>query len=134
LTTTYLAKGEADYNPKLLNKGVEIIPLSSPYTIRANDKANFRVYQNGKPVANARVVVAYDNEQYVKRRAANLYDVENKRENNIYADSDGVFAFIPKKAGLVLLFVTIHKKIDDSLWESHNASLTLEVNLPLAKQ
>lgn len=127
---TYLAKGEAEYSPRLLKKGVEIIPISSPHTISAKGKATFRVYQNGKPVANARVVVAYDNDHYVKRRAANLYDVENKRESNIYANSDGIFTFTPKKTGLVLLFVTIHKKIDDSLWESHNASLTLEVNLP----
>ncbi|MFO7586058.1 MAG: DUF4198 domain-containing protein [Anaerolineales bacterium] len=126
---TYLAKGQPNYKPQLLNNGVEIIPLSSPHTIKANDKPSFRVYQDGEPVANARVVVAYDNEHYVKENLVDLYDIENERENNLYTDNDGTFTFIPEKAGLVLLFVNIHKKTDDSLWESYNTSLTLEVNL-----
>jgi uncharacterized GH25 family protein len=125
---TYLLKGQSNYTPRLLNEGAEIIPLSSPNNIKTNDKVQFRVYQNGKPVANARVVVAYDNEYYAKKRLQDLYDVENTRESNLYANKDGVFTFNPKKAGLVLLFVTIHNKIDDSLWESYNTSLSLEVN------
>lgn len=127
---TYLAKGVPNYKPYLLNEGVEIIPLTSPHAIKVGNGTTFRVYQNGSPVANARVVVVYDNEHYIRQRSEDLYDVENARESNIYADSDGIFNFKPTKAGLVLLFVTIHKKVDDSLWESYNTSLSLEVNLP----
>jgi uncharacterized GH25 family protein len=128
---TYLLKGQSTYTPRLLNQGVEIIPMSSPNGIKTNDKVQFRVYKNGKPVPNARIVLAYDNEYYERKRSEDLYDVENTRAGNLYADKDGVVTFIPKKAGLVLLFVTIHDKMNDGLWESYNSSLTLEVNLPL---
>lgn len=127
---TYVCKGEPNYKPKSLNKSVEIIPLSSPNTIKVNEPIKFRVLQEGKAVDNARVVVAYNNEHYTKKKVADLYDVENERENNIYADNDGVFTFIPKKSGLILLFVTIHKRINNIQWESYNNSLTLEVRLP----
>ncbi|WP_163717293.1 DUF4198 domain-containing protein [Mangrovibacterium lignilyticum] len=127
---TYLAKGQPDYKPQLMEKGIEIIPLSSPNAIQVKDESSFRVYQDGKPVANARVVVVYDNEHYDKHRIGDLYDVENTRESTLNANADGVFTFSPKKAGLVLLFVTVHTKIDDTLWESYNSSLSLEVNLP----
>lgn len=130
---TYLTKGDADYKPQTLNEGVEIIPLSQPNAIKAHDNVSFRVYENGEPVANARVVVAYDNEYYQKKRLQDLYDVENERAGSIHADEDGVFTFSPKQTGLVLLFVTVHHKVDDSLWESYNASLTLEVNHPDAE-
>ncbi len=126
---TYVSKGNPNYIPKPLNKGVEIIPLSSPNNINPNKPTKFKVYQNGNPVPNARIVVAYDNEKYTKERIADLYDVEDIRENNIYADANGEFTFTPEKAGLVLLFVTIHKKLDDIQWESYNNSLTLEVRL-----
>lgn len=125
---TYLCKGLPNYKPQLLNKDLEIIPLSSPNAIKQNNEISFRVYQNGKPVANARVVVAYDGELYGPTRTADLYDVENTRANNLHANNDGIFTFRPEKKGLVLLFVTIHHKVDDSLWESYNSSLTLEVN------
>ncbi len=124
---TYVCKGAPNYRPKPLNKGVEIIPFSSPNTMKPNESYQFQVYQDGEKVANARIVVAYDDEQYIREREADLYDVENVRENNIYADEDGVFTFTPQKAGLVLLFVTIHKQITDTHWESYNNSLTLEV-------
>lgn len=127
---TYIAKGEPNYKPQRLNKSVEIIPLSSPNRIFLNNNISFTVFQDGKPVPNARVVVVYDNEHYEKHRVEDLYDVENVRNSNIYADKEGTFTFTPKKAGMVLLFVTIHKKISPELWESYNTSLTLEVNLP----
>lgn len=127
---TYVCKGQPNYKPKPLNKSVEIIPLSSPNTIKVDESIKFKVYQDGKAVANARVVVAYDNDHYNKKKLIDLYDVENERENNIYADNDALFTFIPEKSGLVLLFVTIHKRIDDTQWESYNNSLTLEVRLP----
>ena len=127
---TYITKGKSDYKPNLLKKNIEIVPISPPNSIVVKEKATFVVYDNGSPVSNARVVVIYDNEHYLKKNSIDLYDIENERENNIYTNNDGLFSFIPKKTGLVLLFVNIHKKIDDSLWESYNTSLTLEVNLP----
>ena len=126
---TYVCKGLANYTPKPLNKGVEIIPLSSPNAMKVNEPYRFKVLQDGKEVANARIVVEYDNDYYTKERAADLYDVENVRENNIHAGQDGVFSFVPEKTGLVLLFVTIHKQISDTHWESYNNSLTLEVRM-----
>lgn len=127
---TYICKGEPTYQPQTLNKSVEIIPLTAPNSIQPNDSVLFKVYQDGIPVPNARVVVAYDNEQYVWLRHGDLYDVENERQSNVYANDAGVFTFVPQKAGLVLLFVTIHKQITDTHWESFNNTLTLEVRLP----
>lgn len=127
---TYVTKGKSDYKPSLLKSGIEIIPLTPPNSIVVNQKATFRVYDNGKSVSKARIVVGYSDERYEKKIDDHYYDVENERKSNIYADDEGVFTFVPKKAGLVLLFVTIHKKIDDSLTESYNTSLTLEINLP----
>jgi len=127
---TYVTKGQNDYQPNILNSGIEIVPITPPNSILVNDKATFKVYDNGKPASNARIVIAYDNEHYNVKNVIEYYDVENERESNIYANKDGKFTFIPEKAGLVLLFVNIHKKIDDSLTESYNTSLVLEVNLP----
>ncbi len=127
---TYLAKGDAQYTPQPLNTGIEIIPLSSPNAMHKGEATAFKVYENGKPVENARIVVVYDSEQYTKTRIGDLYDVENTRQNNLTTQADGSFSFTPNKAGLVLLFVTIHHKIDDNLWESYNTSLSLEVHLP----
>lgn len=126
---TYVCRGSANYSPKPLNKAVEILPLSSPNAMKVNQPYQFEVLQDGKAVANARIVVAYDNEQHLNENLPDLYDVENARPNNIYADRDGVFTFTPVKPGLVLLFVTIHKQITDTHWESYNNSLTLEVRL-----
>ncbi len=125
---TYVLKGNPDYTPRPLNTGVEIIPLSSPHSLSLGGTLSFCVLNDGAPIENARIVVAYDDEHYLKRRHGNLYDVENERENNIYSNSDGIFTFSPRQAGLVLLFVTVHKKLNDSLWESYNSSLTLEVH------
>lgn len=126
---TYVCKGLLNYKPKPLNKSVEIVPLSSPNKIKVNEPIKFKVYQDGVSVANARVVVAYDDDHYKKKELIDLYDVENERENNIVANMDGVFTFVPEQTGLVLLFVTIHKKISATEWESYNNSLTLEVRL-----
>lgn len=127
---TYVCKGEPNYLPKPLNKSVEIIPLTSPNEIKVNQSVRFRVYQDGEKVSQARVVVAYDNDHYFKKKISDLYDVENVRENSIHANDDGEFTFVPEKPGMVLLFVTIHKKIDDTQWESYNNSLSLEVRMP----
>jgi hypothetical protein len=124
---TYVCKGESDYKPTPMKSGVEIIPLSSPNALNVDEPINFRVLRDGQAVAHARIVVAYDDEHYTMEKAVDLYDVENERRNNIFADNDGVFTFIPTQPGLVLLFVTIHKKINNNQWESHNNSLTLEI-------
>lgn len=127
---TYVCKGQPNYKPNPLNKSVEIIPLSSPNRIKVNESIKFKVLHDGKTVDHARIVVAYDDDHYIKKNLVDLYDVENKRENNIYAGNDGVFTFTPEKPGLVLLFVNIHKKVSETHWESYNNSLTLEVRLP----
>lgn len=124
----YVFKGNPNYTAKPLNTGVEIIPLTSPNELSLGKELSFSVLNDGKPVENARVVVAYDDEHYLFHRHGDLYDVENVRESNIHTDSEGKFTFKPKQAGLVLLFVSIHKKINDTLYESYNTSLTLEVN------
>lgn len=130
---TYLFKGVPNYRQTPLNEGIEIIPLSSPNELNIGDSLAFQVLDHGKPATNARVVVIYDNEHYQTHREGDFYDVENIRESNIYTNSDGRFTFTPHQAGLVLLFVTIHKKIDQTLWQSWNTSLTLEVILPGGK-
>ena len=127
---TYLTLGKSNYKPCFMNRGVEIIPLHSPNDIVLHTPTKFCIYFNGKPAPNARVVVAYDNDHYVTVPSTDLYDIENARSNNIYANDRGEFYFNPQKAGLVLLFVTIHKKINNTLWESYNNSLTLEIQLP----
>lgn len=128
---TYLSKGTPAYMAGILGSGVEIIPLTSPNQLYLNGSLTLRVYQDGKPVPDARIVVVYDNEHFEKHRIEDLYDVENVRKSNIIADKEGKFTFTPRKAGMVLLFVNIHRKINDSLWESYNNSLSLEVNLPV---
>lgn len=128
---TYISLGSPAYHTAcLVGKGMEIIPQSSPNQLYPGKTTLFRVYFDGQPVSQARIVVVYDNEHFDKRRIEDLYDVENVRKSNIVADKEGVFSFTPRKAGMVLLFVTLHKKIDNSLWESYNNSLSLEVNLP----
>lgn len=128
---TYIAMGSPAYKTSnVIGKGMEIIPQTSPNQLYPGTATQFRVYFNGQPVPQARVVVVYDNEHFDKHRIEDLYDVENVRKSNIVADKEGIFSFTPRKAGIVLLFVTLHKKIDNSLWESYNSSLSLQVNLP----
>lgn len=127
---TYIYKGTPKYEVKAFNKGVEIIPLTSPNSLMLGGQLSFRVTENGTPVPHARIVVVADDEHFIKQRTGDLYDVDNIRESNIVADAHGEFTFHPKQTGLHFLFVTIHHKIDKTLWESHNASVTIEVNLP----
>lgn len=127
---TYIQKGAANYHPQVIGKGVEIIPQSSPCPLHPNETLAFKVYNDGQTVPNARVVVVYDNEHYLYHRTGDLYDVENIRKNNIHANAAGEFSFTPAKTGLVVLFVTIHKKLNPDLWESYNSTVTMEVSLP----
>ena len=126
----YLAKGQPRYTPRPLGQGVEIIPLASPHTLHAGGQLPLQVLKNGQPVPGARIVVAEDNEHYRQHRVEDLYDVENVRTSNLRADTQGKFSFRPRQAGLTLLFVTVHDKLPDGTWESHNAALTLETTLP----
>lgn len=127
---TYIFKGQQKYKPVPLNKGLEIIPLTSPNGVTLGGELRLQVLENGKPVPNARIIVVTDNEHFSKRRVEDLYDVENVRASNIHANAQGEFVFHPQKAGLNFLFVTVHHQLNEQLWESQNASLTLEVNLP----
>jgi uncharacterized GH25 family protein len=127
---TYIFKGQQKYVARPFNKGLEIIPLSSPNALQPGTEGSFRVLENGKPVPNARIIVVTDNEHFIKHRVEDLYDLDNVRESNIHANQQGEFSFKPKKAGLNYLFVTVHHQLNENLWESQNASLTLEVNLP----
>ena len=127
---TYIFKGQQKYKPVPLNKGLEIIPLISPNGVILGGELRLQVLEEGKPVPNARIIVVTDNEHFSKRRIEDLYDVENVRASNIHANAQGEFVFHPQKAGLNFLFVTVHHQLNEQLWESQNASLTLEVNLP----
>lgn len=131
---TYIFKGQQKYAPKPFNKGLEIIPLASPNGLLLGSALAFQVLENGKPVPNARIIVVTDNEHFTKRRIEDLYDIDNVRASNIHANAQGEFSFHPQKAGLNFLFVTVHHQLNDTLWESQNASLTLEVNLPPESQ
>jgi uncharacterized GH25 family protein len=127
---TYIFKGQQKYKPVPLNKGLEIIPLTSPNGVILGEELRLQVLEEGKPLPNARIIVVTDNEHFSKRRIEDLYDVENVRASNIHANAQGEFVFHPQKAGLNFLFVTVHHQLNEQLWESQNASLTLEVNLP----
>ncbi|MGP1716506.1 MAG: DUF4198 domain-containing protein [Methylophilus sp.] len=127
---TYIFKGQQKYVAKPFNKGLEIVPVTSPNDLVLGGEGAFRVLENGKPVPNARIIVVTDNEHFIKHRVEDLYDLDNVRESNIHANQQGEFTFNPKKAGLNFLFVTVHHQLNENLWESQNASLTLEVNLP----
>ena len=126
----YVVKEHTRYTPRPLNEGVEIVPLTSPNELSLGGKLKLRVLNNGVPVKNARVVVAYDDDHYLEHRHGDLYDVENVCESNIQCDANGEFTFTPKKAGLVLLFVTIHHPLSETEYDSYNTSLTLEVHPP----
>lgn len=127
---TYIYKGKQKYEAKSFNQGLEIIPLASPNSLVLGHQLAFRVMENGKAVPNARVIVVAENEHFTKHRTGDLYDIDNIRESSILANTKGEFTFQPKQAGLHFLFVTVHHKTNEALWESHNASITLEVNLP----
>lgn len=127
---TYIFKGQQKYTPVPLNKGLEMIPMTSPNGLMLGGELSLQVLENGKPVPNARIIVVTDNEHFTKHRIEDLYDVENVRASNIHANAQGEFTFRPQKAGLNFLFVTVHHQLNEHLWESQNASLTLEVNLP----
>jgi uncharacterized GH25 family protein len=127
---TYIFKGQQKYQAKPFNKGLEIIPLTSPNGLVPGSEGSFRILEDGKPVSNARIIVVTDNEHFIKHRIEDLYDLDNVRESNIHANQQGEFTFKPTKAGLNFLFVTVHHQLNENLWESQNASLTLEVNLP----
>jgi len=127
---TYIFKGQQKYVAKPFNKGLEIIPLASPNGLLLGGELSFQVLENGKPVPNARIIVVTDNEHFIKHRIEDLYDLDNVRASNIHANAQGEFSFHPQKAGLNFLFVTVHHQLNEQLWESQNASLTLEVNLP----
>lgn len=127
---TYICKGQQKYTPVPLNKGLEMIPMTSPNGLMLGGELSLQVLENGKPVPNARIIVVTDNEHFTKHRIEDLYDVENVRASNIHANAQGEFTFRPQKAGLNFLFVTVHHQLNEHLWESQNASLTLEVNLP----
>lgn len=126
----YLSKGDANYSPRPLNEGVEIIPQTAPTHLHLGEDLRLQVLREGRPVPNARVIVAYDNEHYRHVLHGDLYDVENIRENTLRTDTNGFVTFTPEHAGLAYLLVTIHDKIDAANWESRNAALTLEVQLP----
>ena len=127
---TYIFKGQQKYTAKPFNQGLEIIPLASPNGLLLGGELSFRVLENGKPVPDARIIVVTDNEHFIKHRIEDLYDLDNVRTSNIHANQQGEFSFHPQKAGLNFLFVTVHHQLNENLWESQNASLTLEVNLP----
>lgn len=127
---TYIYKGQPNYTARPFNQGLEIIPLSSPNTLTLGGSLRLQVLEDGKPVPNARIIVVTDNEHFTQRRIEDLYDVENVRASNLHANAQGEFSFQPQKAGLNFLFVTVHHPLNPQLWESKNASLTLEVNLP----
>lgn len=127
---TYIFKGQQKYTSKPFNQGLEIIPLASPNGLLLGGELRFRVLENGRPVPNARIIVVTDNEHFIKHRIEDLYDLDNVRASNIHANQQGEFSFHPQKAGLNFLFVTVHHQLNENLWESQNASLTLEVNLP----
>lgn len=131
---TYIFKGQQNYVAKPFNKGLEIIPLASPNGLLLGGELSFQVLEHGQPVPNARIIVVTDNEHFIKHRIEDLYDVENVRASNLHANQQGVFSFKPQKAGLNFLFVTVHHQLNPALWESQNASLTLEVNLPVDVQ
>lgn len=126
----YIAKGQPHYTPRPAGQSVEIVPLAAPTQLTVGQPLALRVLKDGKPVPQARVVVVSDAEHFRQRRVEDLYDVENVRASNIVADAKGEFAYTPQQGGLVLLFVTIHDKLRPDFWESHNAALTLEANLP----
>lgn len=126
----YVSNGKPNYKPTILGKGVEIIPMTSPNELFLSKDLKVQVLLDGKPAPKSRIVVVYDNEHYQFHRQGDLYDVDNIRKNNIYTDENGIATFTPDKAGLVMLFVTIHKRINPTRWESYNASLTLETQLP----
>lgn len=126
----YVSNGKSDYKPSILGNGVEIIPVSSPNELFLGGDIKVQVLKDGKYIPNARIVVVYNNEHYRFHRKGDLYDVDNVRTNNLHTDANGLVTFKPEYAGLVLLFVTIHERKNSNHWESHNASLTMEVQLP----
>ncbi|MDO4708745.1 MAG: DUF4198 domain-containing protein [Pseudomonadota bacterium] len=126
----YLAKGEPNYQMRASGEGIEILPLTSPNRLIVGGELRLQVLHQGKPVANARIVVGHDNEHYARHIKEDFYDVENTRPGHLHTDNAGMFTFRPEHGGLYFLFTTLHINTAPGQWDSHNAALTLEVMLP----
>ncbi len=92
-----------DWPNRVLENEPEIIPLVAPHTIHAG--ALFRaeaVNDRGKKIPNAKIFVEYlnyalgDNALETNPHIAN----EQFAQSTVFADSNGVFAFIPSRAGV----------------------------------
>ncbi len=100
--------------------GVGIYPVTQPYDLYAGETVTVRVRENRQPLAGESVTVIADGQHYASHKQPELA---------LNTNAAGEVSFKPKTAGLYLLQVRVRRPSADnpSLWLSHTATLTVEV-------
>lgn len=101
-------------------EGVEIHSVTKPYDLYAGETVTVRVRENRQPLAGETLTVIADGQNYASKKQA---------EQDFSTNAAGEVSFKPQAAGLYLLQVRVRRASPDnpSLWLSHTATLTVEV-------
>ncbi|MEM9964623.1 MAG: DUF4198 domain-containing protein [Asticcacaulis sp.] len=115
----YVTSGKPT-KPDFKTAGVELWPVTAPYDAVAGEPFTLQVRENGAPVSGQSVTVIQDAQAYAPTKAA---------EYDLPTNAKGEVTFTPKDAGLYLLQVRVRRPSpeDATVWNSHTATLTLEV-------
>jgi hypothetical protein len=101
-------------------EGLEIYPVTPPQDVYAGEPVTVRIRENRQPLAGQTLTVIADGQQYTAQKPA---------EPQYRSDAAGEVRFTPPTAGVYLLQVRVRQPAPGhpSLWLSHSATLTLEV-------
>ncbi|MFT4089480.1 MAG: DUF4198 domain-containing protein [Asticcacaulis sp.] len=115
----YITSGKPT-KPDFKTQGVELWPVSAPYDAYTGEAFTVQVREDGVPVGGQVVTVIQDGQTYAVTKTA---------EYDLPTNDKGEVTFTPKEAGLYLLQVRVRRPSpeDASIWNSHTATLTLEV-------
>jgi len=108
---------------ELEGKYLELVPITHPADIVAEEPVTMQLFFNGKAQANVKILV---------EREGAIYRNE-KQELKLETDKEGFVTFTPEQAGRYLLVATHDDKlVDDQFADKMRASvnLTFEVVLP----
>lgn len=115
----YVAKGTPT-KPDFTAAGVEIFPVTAPYDAYAGEPVTVRVRENGKGLKGETLTLIADGQTYAATKVG---------EQTFTTNDAGEVTFTPKTAGLYLLQVRVRRPAESqpNLWNSHTATLTIEV-------
>ncbi|MDC7684257.1 DUF4198 domain-containing protein [Asticcacaulis sp. BYS171W] len=115
----YVAHGTPT-KPDVAVDGVQIHPVTAPYDAYAGEPVTVQIRENGKGLKGESLTVITDGQTYAANKVA---------EYDLKSNDKGEVTFTPKTAGLYLLQVRVRRPAEGTpnLWNSHTATLTLEV-------